>query len=61
MKYNIGEMYYLRKAYGILRKNDRIEIIFRRKIGKKTYLDVRDINNTRINRVPSNILRKRPT
>ena len=54
-------MYYLRKDYGILRKNDRIEIIFRRKIGKKTYLDVRDINNTRINRVPSNILRKRPT
>ena len=61
MKYNIGEVYYLRKDYRILCKNGRVEIIIRRKRGKDTLVDVKDINNRRVDRIPSNILRKHPS
>ncbi len=60
MKYKVGEFYYLRKDYSVLCKNDRVEIVFRRKKGKDTFVDVKDINNRRVNGVPSNILKKRP-
>ena len=60
MKYKVGEFYYLKKDYSILCKNDRVQIVFRRKKSKDTIVDVKDINNRRVNGISSKVLRKRP-
>ena len=60
MKYIIGEFYYLRKDHKPLQRNERVEIVGRKKVGKRTYVDVKNIDNIVVKGISSGELNARP-
>lgn len=60
MKYKKGDTFYMKSNYYSFFENERITIVNVRKCGKKTYVDISNINNEMIKNVSVKRLRKRP-
>lgn len=59
-KYRVGDRWYMKRDYKNLQENEGVTIVNVYKKGRKTILDVQDINNVIITGVSFRKLRKRP-
>lgn len=59
MKYNIGDVYLMKKNYSKLVKNEEVEIIDRNKKGRYVYLDVRNAKGEVFKGVSFKLLKKK--
>ncbi len=57
--YNIGKVYYMKKDYKFLQKNEMVEIVERKKNGRHTFVRVKNIKNETSNFFSVKKLKKR--
>lgn len=59
MKYNCGDTMYTKKRIGLIPENAKVELNKVKKNGRKTYVEIEDINGNIVENVSVKKLRKK--